>query len=165
MASIDTDPDITVGYSRLSSNAVWCFFDEIDDVPTLTAIEEQGEAWEALLDGDRLGMAVVDTVEMPFVSRNRRHTDRTTDRRRDRNSGPAPRRVFAPPLSRSQGKSGRYQTRRIHRVPPETGGSPRRAPVVRYAGQRRRGGRPTRHGEQYHRGIFNARFDGVPISR
>ena len=42
---------------------MWCFFDEIDDVPTLTAIEEQGEAWEALLDGDRLGMAVVDTVE------------------------------------------------------------------------------------------------------
>ena len=48
---------------------MWCFFDEIDDVPTLTAIEEQGEVWEALLDGDRLGMAVVDTVEMPFVSR------------------------------------------------------------------------------------------------
>lgn len=69
MASIDTDPDITVGYSRLSPNAVWCFFYEIDDVPNLTAAEEQGEAWEALLDGGQLGMAVVDTVGMPFVSR------------------------------------------------------------------------------------------------
>jgi ribosomal protein S18 acetylase RimI-like enzyme len=48
---------------------VWCFFDEIDDVPNLAAAEEQGEAWEALLDDDRLGMAVVDTVEMSFVSR------------------------------------------------------------------------------------------------
>lgn len=44
MASIDTDPDITVGYSRLSSNAVWCFLYEIHDVPNLTAAEEQGEA-------------------------------------------------------------------------------------------------------------------------
>ena len=69
MASIDTDRDITVGYSRLSSNAVWRFFYEIDDVPTLTAAEEQGEVWETLIDGDRLGMAVVDTVGMPFVSR------------------------------------------------------------------------------------------------
>lgn len=69
MASIDTDPDITVGYSRLSPNAVWCFFYESHVVPNLTAAEEQGEAWETLLDGDRLGMAVVDTVGMPFVSR------------------------------------------------------------------------------------------------
>ncbi|MDT3436732.1 MULTISPECIES: GNAT family N-acetyltransferase [Halobacteriales] len=69
MASIDTDPDITVGYSRLSPNAVWCFFDEIDDVPNLTAAEEQGEAWEALLDGDRIGTAVVGTVGTSFLSR------------------------------------------------------------------------------------------------
>jgi hypothetical protein len=45
MVSIDTDPDIFVGYSRLSPNAVWCFFYEIHDVPTLTAAKEQGEAW------------------------------------------------------------------------------------------------------------------------
>jgi len=69
MASVDTSPTITVGYSRLSPNAVWCFFYEIDDVSNLTPAEEQGEAWEALVDSDRVGVAVVDTVGTPFVSR------------------------------------------------------------------------------------------------
>ena len=69
MASVDTSPDITVGYSRLSPNAVWCFFYEIGDVSNLTPAEELGEAWEALVDDDRVGMAVVDTVGTPFVSR------------------------------------------------------------------------------------------------
>jgi hypothetical protein len=41
MPSTDTSPDITVGYSRLSPNAVWFFFSEIKDVSNSTPAEEQ----------------------------------------------------------------------------------------------------------------------------
>jgi GNAT superfamily N-acetyltransferase len=164
MASIDTDPDITVGYSRLSSNAVWCFFDEIDDVPTLTAIEEQGEAWEALLDGDRLGMAVVDTVEMPFVSRlavtsiARRIGVATAilDRLQDEYSRPhcrvhkenlaGIRLIESTAFHRKQ--EGHHSELRWYDIQVNDVG-----------------GRPTRHGERHYRSILNVRFNGVPIRR
>ena len=69
MPTSNTSPDIDVGQAWLSPNSVWCFFYEIDDVPNLNPAEEQEEAWEALVDGERVGMAVVDTLGTPFVSR------------------------------------------------------------------------------------------------
>lgn len=62
--------NLTVQRSSLSAGQVWLFFDEIVDVNDLNPAEEKQEAWEAILEGERVGMAVVDTFPTnPFVSR------------------------------------------------------------------------------------------------
>lgn len=67
----DTDPvdQLEIRQSSLTSTSVWKFFDNIDDVPNLNAAEERAQAWEAVIDGDRVGMVVIDTFGTPFVSR------------------------------------------------------------------------------------------------
>jgi|AntDeeMetagen681_2_1112603.scaffolds.fasta_scaffold01788_2 ribosomal protein S18 acetylase RimI-like enzyme len=61
-ATPDPEPEITVTKSRKQSGDVWLFFDRILDVTDLDPAEEQMEAWEAKIDGDVVGMAVVDTI-------------------------------------------------------------------------------------------------------
>lgn len=61
---------IDVEQSSLSSGSVWQFFYEVVDVTNLDPAEEQQEAWEARIDGDRVGMAIIDTFpSTPFISR------------------------------------------------------------------------------------------------
>lgn len=47
----------------------WRYFDQIDDVTNLDPGEEQGNRYEAVIDGQRVGMAVVDTFGTAFISR------------------------------------------------------------------------------------------------
>lgn len=70
MSEAETTGDVTVTRSSLSSGSVWSFFEEIRDVTNLSPAEEQQEAWEAKINGERVGMAVVDTIPTnPLVSR------------------------------------------------------------------------------------------------
>ena len=69
MPTTDANPEIEIQLVWVSPDTVWSFFYEIDDVPNLTPSEEQGEAWEARVNNERVGMAVVDTLGTPFVSR------------------------------------------------------------------------------------------------
>ncbi len=55
----------------MSPGSVWGFFDDIIDATNLNPAEEQNEAWEAVEDGEVIGMAVVDTFpsDYTFISR------------------------------------------------------------------------------------------------
>lgn len=59
--------ELEVGRSSLRPGRVWLFFDEIPDVNDLSPAEEQEEPWEATVDGERVGMAVVDTMPSDYV--------------------------------------------------------------------------------------------------
>lgn len=63
------EPSIDI--SPLGPDGVWQFFYNICDVTDLNPAEEQEEPWEATIDGERVGMAVVDTfpTDTVFVSR------------------------------------------------------------------------------------------------
>lgn len=69
--TVGTTSDVTVERSEKRPGQVWMFFEEIRDVTNLNPAEEKEEAWEARIDGDVVGMAVVDTIPSThaFVSR------------------------------------------------------------------------------------------------
>ena len=59
--AVNADQEITTARAKTSSGEVWVFFDDIHDVTNLSPHEEAGEAWEATVATERVGMAVVDT--------------------------------------------------------------------------------------------------------
>ncbi len=61
----------TTRQSNRSPTGVWAFFDEVGDVTNLNPAEEQNEAWEAVENGEVVGMAVVDTFASDFAFVNR----------------------------------------------------------------------------------------------
>lgn len=66
-AETENEHELSIGRSSLRPGNVWLFFDEIPDVNDLSPAEEQEEPWEATIDGDRIGMAVVDTMPSDHV--------------------------------------------------------------------------------------------------
>lgn len=66
-AGAETEGELDIGRSSLRSGSVWLFFDEIPDVNDLSPAEEHEEPWEATMDDERVGMAVVDTMPNDYV--------------------------------------------------------------------------------------------------
>lgn len=72
MATTTREPsEPSIDISPLRPDGVWQFFYDIRDVTNLNPAEEQEEPWEATIDSERVGMAVVDTfpTDTAFVSR------------------------------------------------------------------------------------------------
>lgn len=63
----ECETELEVKPSSLRPGRVWLFFDGIPDVNDLSPAEEQEEPWEATVDGERVGMAVVDTMPSDHV--------------------------------------------------------------------------------------------------
>lgn len=73
---------LTVHRSSKSPDGVWAFFESIRDVNNLNPAEEQGEAWECIVDDNVAGMVVVDTFPRDHV-----HIDRIAVDKSFRNIG------------------------------------------------------------------------------
>jgi len=54
-------PAVTIRQDDAAVTSPWSFFYSVSDVTELNPAEEQGEPWEAVLDSEAVGMAMVDT--------------------------------------------------------------------------------------------------------
>ena len=59
--------EVAVEQIRATASEVWQFFYEVPNVSDLSPHEERQETWAAVVDGDRVGMAVVDTFPSDYV--------------------------------------------------------------------------------------------------